>query len=293
MILNRLHPECMECMISKQLTAWPEGTPPARQLEYMQRFLRLLAEARPDVGMPAVSNELKKLKQEMFGIEEDFTQIKQHFNALMLARENELQKRLDDAEDPFVQAVRYALVGNYIDFGGALKAVEESELTRMIAQADSFTPDSKAIERLRSDVLRAGRLVYLTDNCGEVVMDKLLMRVMGRMNPGAEIIAMVRGFDVLNDATCEDAQQVGLHEVARVMGNGSGVAGTWLEDVSAEARQTLESADVIIAKGQANFETLRGCGMNVHYLFLCKCDLFAKRFQVPRMTAMLVHDSQS
>ena len=68
MILNRLHPECMECMISKQLTAWPEGTPPARQLEYMQRFLRLLADARPDVGMPAVSNELKKLKQEFEGI---------------------------------------------------------------------------------------------------------------------------------------------------------------------------------------------------------------------------------
>jgi uncharacterized protein with ATP-grasp and redox domains len=160
----------------------------------------------------------------------------------------------------------------------------------MIANPPPFRLEDSTYVRLQTELLTAKRIVYLTDNCGEIVMDKLLMRVIRRLNPQAELTAIVRGDDVLNDATREDAEQVKLSEVACVMDNGSDVAGTWLEDISEEAKSTLESADLILAKGQANFETLRGCGMNVFYLFMCKCEMFSKRFQVPRFTGMLVHD---
>lgn len=290
---NRLQPECIRCLVQKQLNAYPQDASPEQQLVYMQRFLSLVANARWDVGVPAISRDIKNLKQELFGQKEDFTQIKRHFNALMLAQESRLQREVDEAADPLLRALQYAFVGNYIDFGGALYKVEEAELSRMLDDAPRFSLDAANCEKLRSEILRAGKIMYLTDNCGEIVMDKLLLRVIRRMNPQAELLVMVRGRDVLNDATLDDAKQVNLAQVAQVMDNGSDVAGTWLEDISPEARKALESADLIIAKGQANFETLRGCGMNVYYLFMCKCELFARRFQVPRFTGMLVHDSQS
>ena len=293
MSVQRLQPECIGCLISKQLHAYPEGTPPEKQLEYMQRFLRLVAEAKHDVGVPAISRDIKNLKREMFGSQEDYTEIKRYFNALMLGKETQLQQQVDQADDPLMLALQYAFVGNYIDFGGAMYKVQEEELNHLLAQAPIFELNREICEQLRGELLTAKRVVYLTDNCGEIVTDKVLLRVIRRMNPSAELIAMVRGMDVLNDATRVDAEQVHLSDVAWVMDNGSDVAGTWLEDVSEEAKSTLESADLILAKGQANFETLRGCGMNVFYLFMCKCEMFSKRFQVPRFTGMLVHDRDS
>ena len=290
MSVNRLQPECIRCLVSKQLNACPENTPPEKQLEYMQRVLRLVADARRDVGVPAISRDIKNLKRELFGVQEDFTEIKRYFNALMLSKEAELQKRADDADDPLTQALQYAFVGNYIDFGGAMHKVQEDELDRLLHDAPTFALNEAVCEHLRGELLTAKRIVYLTDNCGEIVTDKVLLRVIRRMNPDAELIAMVRGMDVLNDATRVDAEQVRLSDVARVMDNGSDVAGTWLEDISEEAKSTLEGADLILAKGQANFETLRGCGMNVFYLFMCKCKMFAEKFQKNLFEGILIND---
>jgi uncharacterized protein with ATP-grasp and redox domains len=101
----------------------------------------------------------------------------------------------------------------------------------------------------------------------------------------------VRGGNVLNDATIEDAKAVGLTEVTRVIGNGSNIAGNSLGYISAEAEDLIRNADVVIAKGQGNFESLNGCGLNIYYLFLCKCDWFVRRFRMKRLTGVLINDS--
>jgi uncharacterized protein with ATP-grasp and redox domains len=88
----------------------------------------------------------------------------------------------------------------------------------------------------------------------------------------------------------EDAHQVGLDQTTKVIGNGSNVAGTCLDLISDEAKNLIESADFVISKGQGNFETLQECGLNIYYLFLCKCIMFANKFQVPRFTGMLLND---
>ena len=145
-------------------------------------------------------------------------------------------------------------------------------------------------QALMADLQKGHSVVYLLDNCGEIVMDKLLIRAIQKAFPALQITAIVRGLPVSNDATVEDAIQVGLTEVVSVIGNGNGLAGTSLEHLSPEARKAVDEADVILSKGQGNFETLNGCGLNVYYIFMCKCDMFARRFQVPRFSGILVND---
>ena len=157
-----------------------------------------------------------------------------------------------------------------------------------------LTPDEKAVgtpalNELRADVRSARHLVYACDNCGEVVLDMLLMEEMKRENPALNITALVRGEDVLNDVTAEDARTVGLDRVARIVGNGSNIGGTQLELLGEEAREAMQTADVVISKGQGNFETLTGAGLNIYYLFLAKCPHYTKWFGMEHMAGQLLH----
>ena len=95
---------------------------------------------------------------------------------------------------------------------------------------------------------------------------------------------------VMNDATYEDAAEVSLEEIAEITDSGCNIAGTSLEEISDEAKCVIESADIIIAKGQGNFETLHQCGKNIFYIFMCKCEMFMKRFSLPQFTGVLVHE---
>ena len=112
-------------------------------------------------------------------------------------------------------------------------------------------------------------------------------------NVGDSFEAHTRGEAALNDATIEDAIQTGLDKAARITDNGCGVAGTPLDYVGADARCLLEEADVIVAKGQGNFETMHGCGLNIYYSFLCKCDWFRKRFGMEKNKGMFVRERSS
>jgi uncharacterized protein with ATP-grasp and redox domains len=116
------------------------------------------------------------------------------------------------------------------------------------------------------------------------------LKTLKKLYPKLNIISMVRGVPVLNDANMDDAVQIGLTNTVDVMGNGSTIAGTCLEDVSEEALKVIQNADVVISKGQGNFETLYGCGLNIYYLFMCKCKLFANRFHKNLFEGMLIND---
>ena len=116
--------------------------------------------------------------------------------------------------------------------------------------------------------------MYITDNCGEIVLDKIFIEELKTRYGNLEITVMVRGGLAINDATIEDAQEIGLTKIVPVISNGAAIAGTVKEQLSKEARKQLDSADVIIAKGMGNFESMYQEGINPYYLFLGKCDLF-------------------
>lgn len=289
--MSRLKAECVGCIAKKYMEKHPEGIAEEQKRIYMQRVLKVVSEALPEHSGPVMVYGINQVRKEMFGIADDYEAEKRYFNEKMLACEAKLEQTLIEAEDALRLAIQYALTGNYIDFG-AMKEVDEAYLMQTLEQAQVHELKQEEYAALRKDLEQAKRLVYLTDNCGEIVLDKLLIRTIQRLYPQVEIAVIVRGEAVLNDATLVDAKQVGLTDMVRVMGNGNGIAGTWLEAVSAEAKACIEEADVLISKGQANFETLQGCGKNIYYLFLCKCDMFVRIFDVPKFTGMFINEKR-
>ena len=281
---------CRDCMLDKHLKSYPEGTPEEIVKEYQETVTRLCDQPGAVPTGPEVHYQVKALRKRLFGEGEmDYTDIKRHFNALMLEIEPELDRRVAASEDPLKSAVQYASMGNFIDFA-ALDNVEESKLMELIDRAPDIDVDGKCLAGLRERAAHARTLVLLTDNCGEIVMDKILLRQILRINPGIEITVIVRGAPVANDATMEDAEQVGLTEFGTCMGNGTTTDGTVMRNVSREAREKIVHADIVIAKGQANYETLYGCGYNVFYIFMCKCMLFMDRFKVPKFYGILTFE---
>lgn len=289
MEIIRLYPECVKCLLSKQLEKCPKDTPLDKKVDYIQKILQIVAEAPKSTSAPVLVRRMYDLQKEMFGIDADYTEIKSYFNQMMLALEENMWEEIQKAKDPMRKAIQYAMMGNYIDFA-ALKEVDEYKLKSFLDKAENENVDEVELVALKEELKKSKKIVYLLDNCGEIVTDKLLMRIIKENYPQIHIIAMVRGGQVMNDATREDAKEVELEAIAQVIDSGSNVAGTSLMEVSLEARNVLESAEVIISKGQGNFETLHQCGKNIFYIFLCKCEMFMERFSLPQFTGVLIHE---
>ncbi|MBO5747220.1 MAG: DUF89 family protein [Clostridia bacterium] len=285
----KIAPQCVDCIAGKYLSKAPKTATVEQQMEYKLKVLKTIAELGESVTAPEIVAAVTGLKNEMFGKIDDFAEEKRYFNALMLSLADEIEQQIVSAEDPFKTALKFAQLGNYIDFG-AMYSVDENQLREMLKGVSSVQLDETEYENLKRDLSQAKRLVYLTDNCGEIVMDKLLVRQIKKQFKGLDVTVVVRGGPVLNDATMEDAEQVGLDREVSVVSNGTLIAGTALRSLPENVRSKVLSADVILSKGQGNFETLKNCGLNVYYLFLCKCNMFAEHFGVPKLTGMFIND---
>ena len=286
---SRWNSYCTQCLLKKHLTNYPDTATEEERLTYIRRLFSILTDIAPGESSPVVVNRILTLQKEMFDQFVDYTDIKKHFNQLMLEQEDWIYADISSAADPIRRAVQYVMKGNYIDFG-VLSDVNSEKLMELLSQAKDQTIDEQIFEELMQDLTSAKNMVLLTDNCGEIVLDKLLVRTIMAQFPDLQIHVIVRGGHALNDATMEDACQVGLPDLVEVIGNGTCLQGTYLPDISKEARDLLEQADVILSKGQGNFESLQYCGLNIYYLFLCKCDLFTKRFHTHLYNGILTND---
>lgn len=286
---TRWNSECIKCMANKFLGDYPETASETERMEYMRRIFTILSSAKPEEGAPVVTDYILNLQKEMFGYSFDFTEIKQSFNRLMLEQEAKISADIKSSDNPIKRAIQYVMIGNYIDFG-ALDNVDSDKLFELLSGAPNQEIDEHIFLELYTDLENARTLTYITDNCGEVVLDKLLIRAIQSQFPDIQVDIIVRGMPALNDATMEDAIQTGLTDIARVTGNGTGITGTFLPKISEEASRIIHNADLLISKGQGNFETLRGCGLNVYYIFLCKCKLFTKRFHKKQYEGILTNE---
>lgn len=286
----KFNPACMECQIRKHESKIQHFEDENRKKEYMDTVLERFHYPKEGECVPSISVELKKYYSDFWEIPmEDFQEINREFNQLMLQLEETLFETIENAEDSLYEALVFARTGNYIDFA-ALPDVSKEKAISLVMSEHKDPLDEEEYRRFCEEAETAERLVYLTDNCGEIVLDKLAIKILKQRFPKLQITVLVRGLPAGNDATMEDAEMCGLTEIVPVMGNGSDVGGTWLPGINKEARELLERADLILAKGQGNYETLHGCGLNIYYLFLCKCDYFVKFFHAKPLQGMFVNE---
>ena len=184
-----------------------------------------------------------------------------------------------------------ARIGNYIDFA-ALNHVETDTFLQLFDNTKMREDEQEVYRSFCSKCTRAKSFLLLTDNCGEIVLDKLMLEQLKKKYPQISVAVMVRGGEVSNDATMEDALYVGIDRLGTVITNGDKIAGTVYSMLSEEARNAIDNADIIFSKGQANYESFAGEGRHAFYTFLCKCDLFINRFNVPKLTGMFVEEPE-
>jgi len=204
------------------------------------------------------------------GNPDPFLEIKRQSTREMIALYPTLKEQVSQSPDPLDLAVRYAIAGNVIDFGGPDMLNIKHELEFVSERPLAINH----LHELRRQLSQADSLLYLGDNAGETVLDRLLIETMGLPTH-----FIVRGGPVINDATEDDAREAGLHEVATLVSSGSTHAGTVLQDCSDEVQALFADAPIIISKGMGNFESLMDQTRPIFFLLKVKCDVIANHLQ--------------
>lgn len=289
----KLSAMCIRCLFDRQEEKIRDIKQENKKAAYMKEIASIIGSAQADASAPYIVYKINTAYKRYFGSLPNYEKEKQFYNSLMLSMEEELRKKINTGSrrEILQYALNLARTANYIDFG-ATNNVSKEQLMELLDKAGEEELEAQTLVKLEKDLEKAENLVYLTDNCGEIVADKLLIEVMKKQYPQMKITVIVRGMPVLNDATLEDAKSVGLTELVQVIDNGNGVAGTQIGLLSEEARRVLGEADVIISKGQGNFETIHDCGLNIYYLFLCKCDWFSKRFGLEKLKGVFINERE-
>lgn len=288
----KYHADCVTCLMNSALKKIDGVSDERKRMEYMREICRIVRDTDYErEAAPVVEGKIIRLRREMLGITEDFSAEKHSFNRLLMGIYNELRAKIDASEDPLRSAIQLAMAGNYIDFG-TVSDVNEARLMEMLDEAAQRNVDPVEYENLKRDIQRDGEIVYCHDNCGEIVLDKLLIETIKKCYPNQHIVSVVRGGNVQNDVTLEDAEEIALTEVSdEVISNGvQDIAGTELPQLPKSVYERISGAKLVIAKGQGNFETLQGCGMNIYYLFLCKCPRYTTWFDLERFSGVLAND---
>ena len=282
-----LDSQCLMCPLRRNLeVVRPLGTE-EKTMEFIREVLRLYLEGPTDVPSTWFNPQVSDLLQTHYGLPEDrMRQEKQDSNRFVLERLDVIREKVRSAADALYAALQFAVLGNYLDFGALQGQVSFEALDAMLDQALELDLDKDVFARFCRDLESGKKLLYLTDNAGEIGFDRVFAEEIAARYPHLDITFCVRGGIALNDATREDAAAVGIP--FKVIDNGNRIPGTQLDQLSAEAKEALETADVILAKGMANVETMFGCGHNVYYAFLVKCQRFVTLFEKPLMTPMLV-----
>lgn len=245
--------------------------------QIINQSMKLLSDTPLNMSTPYYSREIWKIIQQYTDERDPFKNIKKYYNQKMLKQQEHLEITLKEAVNPFLTGLKIAITGNIIDFG-AKHDLDESTVIKEIDPKNFKPLYIDHSYTMLKEIRKAKKLVYLGDNCGEIVFDKHFIREIGKINPDLDIAFAARGAPIINDITATDAKQVKMDEVARIIDNDYDAPGTELEYSSEVFRKEFYEADLIISKGQGNFESLSHINrQNIFFLFMVKCNAVARQ----------------
>jgi uncharacterized protein with ATP-grasp and redox domains len=265
--------DCVPCFLRQALEA---GRAAGCDDALQEQILRQVAAHLPrlDFAMPppVMGQKIHRIVREIAGTRDPYCEAKRRFNRVMLQLLPRLRNAIRTKRDPFAAALALAAAGNVIDFGPT-SHIDDTSVVRQLDEALDHAFAASMVDRLKRRLAGARSILLIADNAGEIVLDRLLLEQLTRDYP-VSVTVGVRGMPIINDALFEDAVETGVTELARVIENGSDAPGTILDDCSADFRSAFDRADVVVAKGQGNYETLSGLN-DVWFLLKAKCPVLA------------------
>jgi len=269
----RLYLDCYPCILRQTLQACRSaGVPEKKQVSIMGEVMNLLQRVNPSSRPPEIAAQMHTLVRNLTNCKDPYLELKQTSTKIALRLFDEMKKKISGAKNPFDTAVRLSIAGNIIDFGVGNDFDLPSEIQRVLTQPYAI---DHTLE-LEDEISKAKTILFLADNAGETVFDRLLIEIIGK-----HVIYAVKDAPVLNDATIEDAVAAGIDYTAEVISCGARSPGTVLNQCSKDFIKLYEQADVIIAKGQGNYEALSEEKKNIFFLLQTKCDVLARDLGVP------------
>lgn len=281
----KIHEQCLPCMLNQVIRTLNMLGVQNREAIYRDTLLEM-ARIDYNASSPVPWGKIYTMLKERIGTDDPYREIRRKFDALLMKEADAFRDSIRRSEEPLRQAIRLSIAGNLIDFAA------EGEPDREVVLHTLHTADAMVLYKDETDVLR-GRLLHaktmtvLGDNCGEIVMDRLLIEECKRINPALQVTYAVKGTAVINDVTEEEAYGIGMDTVAAILPNGDAAPGTVLTDVSEAFLENYRNADVVIAKGQGNYESVsEDTEREVFCLLLAKCGHLARAMGVPARSAV-------
>jgi hypothetical protein len=276
----KARPDCIPCALTQVLSA-ARRTSDDQWLHtnVLKRAMAELTQCDLSRSPAEVSFDALKAAVKVLGEKDPFAGDKKRYNDLARSLLPDLRRRIAASSDPVGLASRLAVAGNIIDLG----ILSEADVKREVERALEMKLAIDDTDALRAAARSAKSVLYLLDNAGEIMFDGLLIEQFKRK----DVTCLVRSEPVLNDATAEDAEAAGLGELCRVTHPGEAMLGLVLNLATREVRSAFEGADLVVAKGQANFETLCGVEREVFFLLRAKCAAVAEELGVETGAAVL------
>lgn len=266
----KIYYECVPCFVNQAIRALPKVEEELRE-PILRDVLKALSTINFELSPPEMAREIFDIIEKHTGDKDLYAEIKATSNKYILNLEKELRDLIANSADSFLTGLHLAIAGNIIDFG-AKHDFSDELIHKEIDEALKVKLNEADVEHLRQAINHAENILYLGDNAGEIVFDKLFIEQL----PRDKITFAVRGRHIINDALLEDARSVGIDKVVSVISNGSGMPGTVLQNCSEEFKKLFNNADLIISKGQGNYETLNKSEKNIVFLLKIKCLVVAR-----------------
>lgn len=264
--------ECIPCFLRQacEAVSMVSDDHTSRERIIRQVIFRLANESF-DKTPPAVGADIHRIVRRLSGNSDPYREIKRDSNALAGELMPSLRARINHGPDPFETAVRVAIAGNIIDCGQG-NHISKHKIEQAISHCLNHPLNNDRLNELRTQIATADHILYLGDNAGEIFFDRLLLEHL----EAAPITFAVRGGPTINDALTDDARLAGLDSLVTVIDNGSDVPGTIVKECSPEFQRHFAQADLIIAKGQGNYETLSDEKKTIFFLLKAKCPVIVK-----------------
>lgn len=276
----RTYLECIPCFFRQALEASKlAGTSLAAQRQILNELARAVPALSPAASPPEMGQKIYRLVSKITGKKDPYAEIKMKSNQKALRLYPRLKKKIARSRDPLKTAVELAIAGNIIDYGVKNCLNVDKELEKILKTESGLIQKNKSFlfqyAQFRRLLTQAKTVLYLADNAGEVVFDRLLMEEIKKNEPELKIYYAVKGGPSINDALIEDARVCGVGQAAEIVSNGSDAPGTVLSLCSPSFRRLFREAEMVISKGQGNFESLSMVRRPVSFLFMAKCTVVA------------------